>query len=414
MVLIFSKIINMSRKNNWVKKRHNRIRHLVAKPVYRILHKKYGFTYTPFDTQGKPYLVLANHQTAMDQFMVQFPFDDYCYPIASEDIFSISLGKLLSWAVAPIPITKGQINIKTILTCKQIAKQNKSILVHVEGNRTYSGKTEYISPAVAKLAKVLKLPLAFLLIRGGYGVRPRWSEKTRTGKTHASVESVLEPEDFLAMSDEQLYEEITKRLYVDESSDDGQLYECKGLAEYLERAIYYCPNCGVTHFLSSGNSFKCTTCGLEVLYQPNKQFAMRDGSTPPYRNVNEWYEAQKEFVRQYEPSIEGKEIARDYAKISKVLLLKKKKKICKKAEIILFDNGIKIVSKKYNWTKNFSEDITSMAVLGKNKLNVIFADGETLQFEGDVHFNALKYANFLFRHKNYKEGNNATSQFLGL
>ena len=387
---------------------------MAEKPVYNFLKKKYGFSYTPFDTKGRPFLVLANHQTGMDQFMVQFPFNEYCYPIASEDIFSISLGKLLVWAVAPIPITKGQINIKTILTCKQVAKQNKSIMLHPEGNRTYSGKTEYISPAIAKLAKVLKLPLAFLLIRGGYGVQPRWSDEVRKGKMHSSVESVMEPEEYLAMTDEELYDEICKRLFIDESVDDGQRYEGKAIAQYLERAIYYCPKCGVTHFISKGNSFKCTTCGLEVFYQPNKQFITADGSAPPYHNVNEWYEAQKEFVRQYQPTGNGAEITRDCIKISKVFLLKRKRKVCKKAQIVLMDNGIKVISKKYNWNKNFDNEITSMAVLGKNKLNIIFADNEILQVEGDKRFNALKYANFFFRHKNYKEGNNATSQFLGL
>lgn len=403
----------MSNKKSWVKKRHNSIRHLVEKPVYRYLRKKYGFSFTPFDTEGRAYLILANHQTPMDQFMVQFPFKQYCYPVASEDIFSISLGKLLAWAVAPIPITKGQINVKTFLTCKQIAKQNRSILIHAEGNRTYSGKTEYISPAIAKLVKVLKLPVAFLLVRGGYGVRPRWSEQVRTGKTHAMVESVLEPEQFLAMSDEELHAEICKRLFVDESQDDGQVYQCKGLAEYLERAIYYCPNCKVTHFLSRGDRFKCTTCGLEVIYQTNKQFATPDGSPPPYRNVNEWYEAQREFVCQYLPNEDGKEISRDFVKISKVLLMKKKRKICPEAQLILRDDGIKVTSKKYNIDKKFSDDISSMVILGKNKLNIIIGE-EVLQFEGDKHFNALKYANFFYRYKNFKEDKNGISQFLGL
>lgn len=403
----------MKKKSVWVKKRHNTIRHLVEKPIYRYLKKNYGFSYTPFDTNGQAYLILANHQTAMDQFIVQLPFKDYCYPIASEDIFSIALGKAIAWAVAPIPITKGQINVNTILTCKQIAKQNKSIQLHPEGNRTYSGKTEYIAPAIAKLAKVLKLPIAFLVIRGGYGVRPRWSEKPRKGQCHAKVESVLLPEQYLSMTDEELYKQICQRLYVNESNDNGETFDGDTLAEYLERAIYYCPNCGVTHFYSNKNSFKCTTCDLQVIYQPNKQFATNDGSAPPYRNVNEWYEAQKSYVCKFVPTDCNQIITQDKAKISKVILMKRKQKLCSLLELTLYPNRLVAVGKNYSFDKSFDDQITGMSVLGKNKLNIICKE-EVLQIEGDKRFNALKYANFFYRYKNFKEGKNDISQFLGL
>ena len=404
----------MKKQDSWVKKRHNTVRHLVEKPVYAYLKKNYGFSYKPFDAKGEPYLVLANHQTDMDQFITQFPFDDFCYPIASEDIFSIPSGKLIKWLINPIPITKGQINIRTILTCKKVAEQKKSILLYPEGNRTYSGKTEYIAPAIAKLAKTLKLPIAFLVLRGGYGVRPRWSDEPRRGKMSASVELVITPQEYADMTNEQLYEKICQGLFVDESKDDGNCYYSKHLAEYLERAIYYCPNCGVTHFESKGDIFECKTCGLTVKYNPNKQFSMFDGSTPPYQNVNEWYEAQKTFVKEYIPTHTDKVIACDNGiNLYKVILFKNKKKICKKATITLTDHSIKITAKKYALDLSFDGQVSSMTVLGRNKLNIL-TDDDVFQITGDKRFNALKYTNFFYRYKNHKEGNDGINQFLGL
>ena len=404
----------MKKKSVWVKQRHNNVMQLVRKPLWYYLKKNYGLTYEPFDTQGKPYLILANHQTGMDQFICELPLKDYAYPIASEDIFSTSTGKLISWLVAPIPLIKGQKNIRTILTCKQVAEQNKSILLFPEGNRTYSGKTEYISIAVAKLAKMLKLPIAFCVIRGGYGVKPRWADKTRKGSCHVSVERVMQPEEYADTSEEELYQQIRKNLFVDESKDDGQLFKSKKLAEYLERAIFYCPKCGISHFESKGNLLKCTKCGLQVIYQPNKQFVTPNGNPPPYRNVNEWYEAQRDFVCNFTPTEIEKEITQDkIKKISEVFLMKGKKTLAKNVQLVLYPNRIKIIAKGKRSEQDFDQQITSVTVLGKNKLNIYF-DKRTIQLVGGKRFNALKYANFYYRYKNFKEGNNDKCQFLGL
>ena len=230
----------------------------------------------------------------------------------------------------------------------------------------------------------------------------------------ASVELVITPQEYADMTNEQLYEKICQGLFVDESKDDGNCYYSKHLAEYLERAIYYCPNCGVTHFESKGDIFECKTCGLTVKYNPNKQFSMFDGSTPPYQNVNEWYEAQKTFVKEYIPTHTDKVIACDNGiNLYKVILFKNKKKICKKATITLTDHSIKITAKKYALDLSFDGQVSSMTVLGRNKLNIL-TDDDVFQITGDKRFNALKYTNFFYRYKNHKEGNDGINQFLGL
>ena len=399
---------------NWVKKRHNRIFKMVKKPIGNYLKKHYGLTFTPFDTEGKPYLILANHQTALDHFVILLPLKEYAYLIASEDIFSIRLGKLLSWAVAPVPLVKGQKNVSTILTCRRIAAQNKSVALCPEGNRTFSGKTEYIAPSVAKMAKLLKLPIAFMVIRGGYGVRPRWAEENRPAKMHVSVESVLTQEEYSKMTDDQLYEEICKRLYVDESNDDGSVYDCAHRAEYLERVLYYCPHCGMTHFESHEHELKCTKCGMTVIYQTNKQFTTADGTPPPFNNVNEWYEAQRKFVVESQPTATDAALTEDACNVYDVRLMKGKKLLHKNAKLTLYPDKIVFTLKKgQTIKKEFLTDVTSMAVLGKNKLE-IFVNDKVWQVIGDKRFNAVKYANFFFKYKNNKEGVYDLGQFLGL
>ena len=58
------------------------------------------------------------------------------------------------------------------------------------------------------------------------------------------------------------------------------------------------------------------------------------------------------------------------------------------------------------------DEISSVAVLGRNKLNIYFGD-KVYQTKGDKRFNALKYVNLYHRYKNVKEGN-PNGEFLGL
>jgi hypothetical protein len=57
-------------------------------------------------------------------------------------------------------------------------------------------------------------------------------------------------------------------------------------------------------------------------------------------------------------------------------------------------------------------EIQAAACLGKNKLN-IYHGKMIYQFKGSKRFNALKYVNLYFRHKNITRGEE-NDQFLGL
>ena len=61
-----------------------------------------------------------------------------------------------------------------------------------------------MNPAIAGLARMLKLPIALFRIEGGYGVHPRWSDVVRRGRMHAYVSRVIEPEEFAGLSKAEL------------------------------------------------------------------------------------------------------------------------------------------------------------------------------------------------------------------
>ncbi len=401
------------KQKKWIKYRHRIVRNIAFAVLLPYSKWKYGITADRFKEQGdRAYLILMNHQTPFDQFFVGMSFKGAVYYLATEDIFSNGwVSSLIRWLVAPIPIKKQTTDVSAVMNCIRVAKEGGSIAIAPEGNRTYSGKTEYMSPTIASLAKKLKLPIALYRIEGGYGVQPRWSDAIRKGKMHSYVSRVIEPEEYEKLTNEELFEIIEKELAVNEGASDG-IFLSEKRAEYLERAIYVCPYCDLSEFESKGNEIECKKCHRKISYGTDKKLT-GIGFSFPFQYVTEWYDYQKEFVCSLDvTNYTQKPLYCDTASVFEVIVHQKKVPLRKTAAIYLYGDRI-VVDEGQENTLVFPFATTSaVSVLGRNKLN-IYHDKKVYQLKGGKRFNALKYVNIYFRYKNIISGKE-NEKFLGL
>ena len=395
-------------KETWVKPRHALVRNVACFLLSPYAKWKFGIKINKFQNPEKrQLLIIMNHQTSFDQFFVGMSIPGPIYYIATEDIFSLGwISSLLRYVVAPIPIKKQTTDLQAVKTCVRVMKEGGTIALAPEGNRTYHGKTVYIKPSIVKLIKVLRLPLAIFRIEGGYGVQPRWSDVVRKGGMTAGVSRVIEPEEYLSLSEDELYALIQKELYVDESSD-GKLYYSKKNAEYLERVIYVCPHCGLSSFTSRGNILECQNCHRQVQYLTSKQFK-GIGFDHPFSNVADWYDYQCDYVNKLDyTNYIDKPMYHDTARLSQVILYKHKVLLNETSNVILYGDRIVLDDIVIPF-----EEAGTVTVLGKNKLNIYYND-KVYQLKGNKSFNALKYMNMYHHYKNIKKGDDH-EQFLGL
>lgn len=398
----------MAKNKQWTKFRHKVVTTLIRPPFGLYVRWRYGIKIEKFKEQGnRPYLIVMNHQTAYDQFFVAFTFRRPVYYLASEDIFSMGwVSDLIRYLVAPIPIKKQTTDIQAVKNCIKVAREGGSICLAPEGNRTYHGKTLYMRPSIASLVKKLGLPLAIFRIEGGYGVFPRWSDVVRKGKMRSYVSRVVEPEEYAAMTNDQLFALIEQELYVNEAQVTGE-FRHKNNAEFLERAIYVCPWCGLSTFESSGDIIHCKKCGRQVRHLPTKELRGVNCQFP-HRFVAEWYEWQNEFVNSTDLlSMTAAPVYEETVRLSRVHANKKKELLNHEARLCLYGDRITLDDRQLPF-----DSVSAVVVLGKNKLN-IYDGKEILQIKGDKHFNALKYVNFYHRYKNMTTGEQH-GEFLGL
>lgn len=401
-----------TKKKPWIRFRHRVVRNIAFAVLYPYSRLKYGFRVEKFREQGKrQYVILFNHQTAFDQFFVGMAFRGAVYYLASEDLFSNGwVSSLIRWLVAPIPIKKQATDIAAVKKCLAVAKEGGTIAIAPEGNRTYSGKTEYMNPAIVPLVKKLGLPIALYRLEGGYGVQPRWSDGTRRGSMRGYVSRVIEPAEYGTLSNEELQAMIEEGLYVNEGVVDG-IFRSAKRAEYLERAMYVCPTCGLTTFESHGNTITCKGCGLTAEYGEDKRLS-GVGCDFPFNFTTEWYAYQAQFVHALDPDVYIEEpMYRERVQLSEVFLQERKQLLAKEATIALYGDRIAVGEADAPHVFRF-EDTSAVTVLGRNKLNVYY-DGHVYQIKGDKRFNALKYVNMFYHYKNVSRGDTC-GEFLGL
>lgn len=399
------------KQQRWCLERHRRARKIFGFPIWALTHLRYPVKIEKLRSEEQA-LVLFNHQTALDQFLVGLAFPQPVYYVASEDLFSIGpLARAMEYLVAPIPIKKQSTDIRAVKTCLRVAKEGGTIAIAPEGNRTYSGRLCFINPAIGSLAKKLKLPVLLFRIEGGYGVHPRWSDGVRRGPMRAYVAERIEPEELKTLSPAQICERIRRGLDVDETEIPGN-YRGRNKAEYLERMLYVCPRCGLSRFESRGDTVRCLSCGMEARYLENKQFRSDDPAFP-YRFAADWYAAQEDFVNALDTrDYLEKPLFRDRADLSRVLLYKRKELLRRDSAVALYGDRIVIDEGMTRELCLPFAELSTVTVLGRNKLNLYH--GETLyQLKGDKRFNALKYVQICARSKNIARGD-FDVKFLGL
>lgn len=391
------------RKQTWSKPRHVFWYYWHTAVVGAYCKIKYRFIGERFDNRHRQYLFLFNHQTPFDQELIYWYLPKQPYTVATEDLFTMgAVSRFVSWAQAPIPFKKAASDFSAVKTCMKVAKEGRSIALAPEGNRTFTGETVYIKPSISKLVKLLKLPVAVFSIRGGYNVIPRYADKPRrAGRVTVRVTQVIEPETYKTMSDDELYGLLCKALYVDES-DDGTVCGSKRRAEYMERAVYWCPECGAIGTLASkGNRIACSACGTSATVDEHRRFE------PPFpvRTVKEWTDRQNEWIRAFDVDSAVKSPIFTETVRLRELVRDRKKVVLKEAEARLYSDRLEIGNLVFPYT-----EVSGMTVCGRNRMN-FYHGSRTYQVTAGNAFCALKYVNFYYHYKNEKEDGDG---FLGI
>lgn len=331
-----------------------------------------------------PCLVMCNHTTTLDPFFLSLSFKRPVYFFASDDLFNIRfVSPIIKHLVAPIPKSKSLSDMQAVRDCLRILKEGGIVAVFPEGNRTFSGGQWEMTDAVAKIAKLCKVPLVLYNIEGGYGSDPRWGIKTRKGKMRGYVKRVISAQECKDTGVEELFSLICGELDVSPVSQAGALFKSCRRAENIERVLYTCPSCGsVSTITSRKTKFFCTHCNAEWEYGEDLSI----NPPQPFGTVKEWHDWEKSQI----PSkLQNGEVFADTGvKFFESVRFKRKNRL-DGFEVKADGRGLTVSGKKTEKFFPYAE-MDGFTAVGKRKINFYF-HGTTYQLKGGKKFCSLKY-----------------------
>ena len=336
--------------------------------------------------KGEKVVVISNHQTDLDPFLIMLSFNKMLRCLATDNIFAgKSAAKWLTY-LGLIPKRKGLADIKSTMEMMKHSNNGDSLLFFPEGNRAYADFQFYISEKLGKMIKSFKSTLIIFNLKGGFGKSPRMGSKRRKGKFCGEFKVVLPYEDYKDMDDLELGNMIKENLKVYDS-ESGNLYKSKARAEYFERLFFICPKCGEMNTIySEGNYIKCHHCDMEMEYTEDLHLKSKD---VPFTRLVEYYNFQKKYIREHDFSKQDVIFVDEKVSLTLANPYEEKEKLELESKITLTPKELIFDHHKFE----IKDILVASPVSGRKLVFTIGDNNYTVR--GQERFNAIKYV-FLF------------------
>lgn len=393
----------------WVKKRHQVVFNILRPFFYLHFKIKYNLTCDKRISLEQNSLILSNHVSTMDPFMISLLFKQNIYYMMSKDVLNHRfIGSLIKFLINPIAKEKSnKSDIMAIKNCMRVAKEKGTIAIFPEGNRTISGRLGNVDFSIVKLIKALKMPLIICNIQGSHPTDPRWGKTIRRGKVNVSIRARYSYDEIKDMDNEELYNLVIEKMTVDDFNFYPE-YKGRKLAEHLEKVFYICPVCHKLHTIyTKGDKIYCSECGLEVTFNPNLRLTANKDSFN-FDIVPEWYQWQLSELNKMDFNHDNL-IYEDKMNfyISRPF---QSKELIGKGVMRLYRDEFHFVCEKETLKFKFS-DISSITLVGKKKMN-IYSKGLVYQVLYDHKTNLLKYMQTFYVIK--KQKGEIDTEFYGI
>jgi len=245
-----------------------------------------------------PYLVLPNHMNFWDPFFLGGVVPHPIYYVTSDAHFRSRVLSFLLGLVGAIPKTKVLSDFETVRTIMRITREGGIVGIYPEGRRTWDGTTLPLYYSMARLIRLMRVPVVTMVARGAFLSLPRWGRGRRTGEVRLDFKVSFTAAECAALSQEEIFDRLSADLAYNEYDwQESARVRFRGRrpAEKLEQVLYVCPHCGRFGALFSRDArLRCAGCGYTVICDDLGRLLPAEGYPVYHQSVASWNGWQSE------------------------------------------------------------------------------------------------------------------------
>ncbi len=252
-----------------------------------------------------PYVVIANHQAALDFVnLIGVVRRRMTFVISHSFYNSLPIKGILN-KLQVIPKQQFQTTVRDMKCMKAVIDAGQPLVIYPAGLMCEDGLSTPIPKATYKFLKWLGVDVYVARTTGTYFSMPKWGKGLRPGRTYLDIYRLFTKEQLDAASVEQVKAKAEQALLFDAYREQEELrvkYKNNHRIAGLEQVLYMCPHCGTEYSVAVKNedTFYCTRCGFA--HQSDAYGFLKNlGQGEEIRYVSDWsrriYNALKQRVQ---------------------------------------------------------------------------------------------------------------------
>jgi 1-acyl-sn-glycerol-3-phosphate acyltransferase len=213
-----------------------------------------------------PAILVSNHVNFFDPIWIYIVIDRPLHFVATEELFRGTLLRGFVRAFGTIPFRKQAQDFQSIRLIMELLKAGELIAIYPEGIRSWDGTNSPVIPTIARIIRLVKVPVFTCQLEGAYLHFPRWADKWRPIRVRLKFDQLYSPER-IPDSEEQVIADIAEAIRIPDYDMrlPGMKRRATGLASGIQKLIYRCPHCQSVESLKavqplSTNQVECQSC----------------------------------------------------------------------------------------------------------------------------------------------------------
>ncbi len=255
-----------------------------------------------------PYLIISNHVTVYDGLIVAL-YSKHLPVVVFDDVQRLDFLKTLLFENSGVIFKP--VGIPDPLVVRHMVKARdagRNILLYPEGEITWTGDSKPLEHNLARLVKLLRMPVVLAKFKGGYAKQPNWANSARKGRCQLEYDLLLTPEQLDVMDDTQILQHLSSAHRHSEidwlASEQGEAFRYSSSMPTLglQLLLFCCPSCKGTNCMKTdASSIHCEKCGYSATLDANLRLAVAPDKKPAIDDIRQWYGWQlgywKETIR---------------------------------------------------------------------------------------------------------------------